>query len=33
MTSSQRGLYASGYTGVTMANTKGSQTVRWSKSY
>ena len=32
MTSSQYGLYALGYTRVTMADTKGSQPVRGSQS-
>ncbi len=32
MTSSPHGLYAQGYTRVTMAGTKGCQTVRWSQS-
>ena len=33
MTSSPHGPYAQGYTRATMAGTKGSKTVRWSKSY
>ncbi len=32
MTSSPHGLYVQGYTRVTMAGTKGCQTVRWSQS-
>ena len=32
MTSSPHGLYALGYTRVTMPVTKGRQTARWSKS-
>ncbi len=32
MTSSPHGLYAQGYTRVTMVGTKGCQTVRWSQS-
>ena len=32
MTSSPHGLYVKGYTRVTMAGTKGCQTVRWSQS-
>ena len=32
MTSSPHGLYVQGYTRTTMPGTKGSKTVRWSKS-
>ena len=32
MTSSHHGPYAQGYTRTTMVGTKGSETVRWSKS-
>ena len=32
MTSSPHGLYAQGYTRATMADTKGSNTARWSES-
>ena len=32
MTSSHHGPYAQGYTRATMVTTKGSDTVRWSKS-
>jgi hypothetical protein len=32
MTSSPHGLYAQGYTRVTMVGTEGSETARWSKS-
>ena len=32
MTSSPHGPYAQGYTRATMVTTKGSDTVRWSKS-
>ena len=32
MTSSPHGPYVWGYTRATMASTKGSETVRWSKS-
>ena len=33
MTSDQRVLYAWGYTHVTMADTKGSETAKWSQSH
>ena len=33
MTSSPHGLYIQGYTRATMVGTKGSEAVRWSKSY
>jgi ribulose-5-phosphate 4-epimerase/fuculose-1-phosphate aldolase len=33
MTSSPHGPYTWGYTRATMANTKGSNTVTWSKSH
>ena len=33
MTSSPHGPYAQGYTRATMASTKGSNTVTWSKSH
>ncbi len=33
MTSSQHGPYVWGYTRATMADTIGSKTERWSKSY
>ena len=33
MTSSPHGPYVQGYTRVTMASTKGSNTARWSKSH
>ena len=32
MTSNHHGLYAQGYTRATMANTEGSEAVRWSQS-
>ena len=32
MTSGQYALYALGYTGATVAGTKGSEAARWSKS-
>ena len=33
MTSSHHGLYAQGYTRATMADTKGCESARWSKSH
>ena len=33
MTSSPHGLYDQGYTRTTMADTKGSDTARWSQSH